>query len=48
MTLEWPEEAGTMIEGKVRLKLEDMEDQVAEKSAQFREEAASALEKKTQ
>lgn len=48
MTLEWPEEAGTMIEGKVRLKLEDMEDQVADKSAQFRKEAAGASEKKTE
>jgi TRAP-type mannitol/chloroaromatic compound transport system permease small subunit len=47
MTLDWPEEAGTRIEGKVRLKFEDMEDQLAKKSAQAREEATSAPEEKT-
>ncbi|GMQ76724.1 MAG: hypothetical protein BMS9Abin01_2015 [Gammaproteobacteria bacterium] len=48
MTLEWPEETGTMLEGKVRLKLEEMEDQVAEKSARLREQANGAPEKKTE
>jgi hypothetical protein len=30
MTLEWPEEAGTRIEGKERIKLEDTPDPVLE------------------
>ena len=41
MTLDWPEEVGTRIEGKVRIKLDELEDQAAE-------EPASPAELKTQ
>jgi signal transduction histidine kinase len=37
MTLEWPEEAGTMLEGKTRLELDKMEDELERRERERRE-----------
>ena len=49
MTLEWPEEAGTMIEGKQRIELEHAEDELERRERERREaaEAAQASESAT-
>ena len=41
MTLEWPEEAGTMIEGKQRLDLEEVEDELMRRERERREQEAA-------
>ncbi len=42
MTIEWPEEAGTKIEGKTRLALSDVEDEFQRRDRERRERAAQA------
>ena len=45
MTLEWPEEEGTKIEGKTRLELQEMEDELERRDRERRErEAAEKLQ----
>ena len=39
MTIEWPEETGASVEGKERMELEKMEDQLELQSARMREAA---------
>lgn len=41
MTLEWPEEEGTKIEGKTRLELEEMEDELERRERERREREAA-------
>lgn len=41
MTLEWPEEAGTMIEGKQRLELDEVEDELMRRERERREQEAA-------
>ena len=40
MTLEWPEEAGTKLEGKTRLELDEMEDELERRERERREREA--------
>lgn len=42
MTIEWPEEAGTKIEGKTRLELADVEDEFQRRDREKREREAQA------
>ena len=39
MTIEWPEESGASVEGKERMDLEKMDDQLELQSARMREAA---------
>lgn len=41
MTLEWPEEEGTKIEGKTRLELDEMEDELERRERERREREAA-------
>ena len=43
MTIEWPEEAGSKIEGKTRLELDDVEDEFQRRDRERREAEAQAL-----
>ena len=40
MTIEWPEEAGSKIEGKTRLELDDVEDEFQRRDRERREAEA--------
>ena len=42
MTIEWPEEAGSKIEGKTRLELVDVEDEFQRRDRERREQEAQA------
>jgi hypothetical protein len=42
MTIEWPEEAGSKIEGKTRLELVDVEDEFQRRDRERREREAQA------